>query len=696
MMKPVALSLRATLACLLFAVSAAGCYGPNIANGQQQCSVDGKCAEGFQCFPDKHCYKLGTTPDCSPACVGGSVCDKTTLKCVECLIDKDCPAGRLCDASKKTCKSGCSATHPGCGSDAGSCDVDMGACRGCLTDGECTDMANPRCDVPSGRCVPCTLQNDNCPTGQYCSGANGSFACANGCKSQRECVPDADMGQGQGMSGDGGVVPAFDCCNHQCVDTSADKVNCGACGKTCENSNTCCSGACSDVTSDVNNCGGCGAACQLQNVMGPLCASSVCGFSKCKPGFGDCDLKPQNGCETNIGVDPKNCGACGMSCGPFANAIPGCMTATCTIASCMKGFSDCDGAVKTGCEVDSFNDVKNCGGCGAVCPNVINGMPDCMLGKCGIGTCNGAFRDCDGVAMNGCEANLLNDARNCGGCNLPCMLPNAAPACANAVCVVGMCNPGFANCDNAAANGCEVNTNVDVNNCGACGNRCPMGVTCTAGKCGVANSGGKLLILTAEGQVTWNMDVQQKMQATGAFTQVDIFQANTATATVAQLQAYDVVLVFADGGFQDPIATGDNLATYWDGGGRVVVATFANCLGIGFTGRFGTPANGYVLISPMGQEQPTDSLGTILEPMSPLVAGVATLSATAAYRSSGGVINGGIVVAQWKSGKPLIVRGVVKGRNRADLNMFPPSGTVRNDLWMGDGAAILKNALIYK
>jgi hypothetical protein len=33
------------------------------------------------------------------------------------------------------------------------------------------------------------------------------------------------------------------------------------------------------------------------------------------------------------------------------------------------------------------------------------------------------------------------------------------------------CNVGFADCDGNPANGCEVNTRTDVNNCGGCGNR---------------------------------------------------------------------------------------------------------------------------------------------------------------------------------------------------------------------------------
>jgi hypothetical protein len=257
---------------------------------------------------------------------------------------------------------------------------------------------------------------------------------------------------------------------------------------------------------------------------------------------------------------------------------------------------------------------------------------------------------------------------------------------------VGACKAGTQTCnaEGTAFGPCggEVTPQAEV--CGT-----PVDESCDG-----TNDEGCLVsaLLVASVPVAYSSDVANKQLATGAFSKVDVFDAHAATPTLADLQAYDAILVFTDyPPFQDPVALGNVVADYYDGGGRVVVATFANTTTLNIAGKFGDPAAGYMLVDTQAQEEPSDSLGTILEPNSPLVQGVAALNATSAYRSSGGVINGGIVVAQWASGKPLIVRGVVKGRNRVDLNFYPPSDAAApgTGFWTGNGAEIIRNALLF-
>jgi hypothetical protein len=218
---------------------------------------------------------------------------------------------------------------------------------------------------------------------------------------------------------------------------------------------------------------------------------------------------------------------------------------------------------------------------------------------------------------------------------------------------------------------------------------CMAGTGCTGEDCY-----GRVLVAGAPADPSWNLDVQAKLAQTGAFVGVDVLDVGQATPRLEDLQGYSAVLVYTDALLQDADGLGDNLADYFDAGGRVVVASFANAT-VSLGGRWSS--GGYALIEPLGQAQSLESAALgLADPESPLLSGVTSLTATAAFRSQGGPIHGGVVVATWGSGAPLIVRGVHAERARVDLNLFPPSGDVRSDFWRGSGAEILRNALVFE
>jgi len=98
----------------------------------------------------------------------------------------------------------------------------------------------------------------------------------------------------------------------------------------------------------------------------------------CPTGFMDCDGSPTNGCELSVGDDPRNCGGCGVRCDTADNGSPACVAGACTIA-CDVGFGDCDGDAVNGCEADVATDADNCGRCGSVCPG---SLPLCVDSDC--------------------------------------------------------------------------------------------------------------------------------------------------------------------------------------------------------------------------------------------------------------------------------------------------------------------------
>ena len=55
----------------------------------------------------------------------------------------------------------------------------------------------------------------------------------------------------------------------------------------------------------------------------------------------------------------------------------------------------------------------------------------------------------------------------------------------NGACTLGTCAAGFGNCDRNPDNGCETDVNTSQNHCGMCGNACPTGQVCNAGRCEV-------------------------------------------------------------------------------------------------------------------------------------------------------------------------------------------------------------------
>jgi hypothetical protein len=244
---------------------------------------------------------------------------------------------------------------------------------------------------------------------------------------------------------------------------------------------------CIDPTTDARNCGGCGMACAAMHASAS-CTAGQCAQGKCDPGWGDCNKDPKDGCEANLHADPNNCTACGAACN-IKNAYVGCADG-CYATACLWGFDDCNNNMMDGCEASVLSDKNNCGGCGKLCNALPNATASCVTGTCQIGTCNLGFADCDGLAMNGCEVKTSTDALNCGacknacpqgnicvqgGCTCPmCNIPGASAKCVNNMCVFDHCNPGFADCNNNTGDGCEVRTDSDSKNCGACNNVCPM------------------------------------------------------------------------------------------------------------------------------------------------------------------------------------------------------------------------------
>ena len=499
-------------------------------------------------------------------------------------------------------------------------------------------------------------------TGGNGAGGNGGSGGGGPCTSAEECVAFTDScNTGTCINGECGKFPANE-------DTPCDD------GLLCTLTEACKAGVCTAISEK-------------------FCpASDSCHVGTCDLETDTCTVAPGNDGAGCIDADPCTLtGVCNAGvCSP-GQAVD------CSFLDSECGFGTCDPQI--GCKVVAQNDGFPCED-GLFCTD---------FDECTAGACNGVPKECappGNVCLTGtcdefsntCIATPGNDGAACDDGNL-C---SAGETCAAGACIGGGPTNDGAVCDDA--NGCTGGTSC-LN--GTCSNptseivACIDNDVCCPVGCPNDTDCSIDVALIYVDDFFFVEDVRNNLLSTGEFTTVDLIDAEFSSPTAAQLAPYKAVLVWSDPifygpSFGDPFTLGNTLADYFDAGGRVVLTTFGNCNNSQIQGRF--VSDGYQVLG-FGDPDfmfPVDSLGSINEPGSPLVAGVDNLSASFAMRCAGFPVNGGTTVATWSSGLPLIVRGTIQGRNRVDVNLFPPSSNVFPELWVGDGTAILANALLFQ
>ena len=275
--------------------------------------------------------------------------------------------------------------------------------------------------------------------------------------------------------------------------------------------------------------------------------------------------------------------------------------------------------------------------------------PDC----CGNGAIDGDEL-CDGDCPSDC-----NDTDVCTGDQLV-----GSPATCDAACV------------NDPITDCTVED-------GCCPEGCSSDPDCTA----------KVALVAADSDGVLN-EVQEILSVFPELITVDAFNAGDKLVELSTLQNYDVALVWSNDGFADAVKQGNVLADYFDAGGRVVAAGAAFVPPYDIKGKFGSQ---YTLFALATDLPPTGQTMLIVDPQHPTTAGLTTLKETGSFacHSNAPAKTGTAVSARWTDSVPLAVYGTVEGRQRVDLNLTPGPNT-GECMWEGDGARLLRNALMYK
>ncbi|MBS3085671.1 DUF4214 domain-containing protein [Candidatus Pacearchaeota archaeon] len=354
------------------------------------------------------------------------------------------------------------------------------SCDGYVGETDCTaNRCDLNCEWDGNNCVNNCFGEDIDADGYYISGGEcGELDCNDNDASIYPNAPELCDGKDNQCSGNVGYGEVDEGCS--CSQFGGDADGDGIC-QNLDN----CPAVPNPSQNDLDN-----------DEIGDLCDTQTCGNNALEI-FEECDngITSGDGCSSGCVIES------GWICNDQSPSV--CQSlGQCSDCGVFGGFfcsrSDCEG-IGACYFIDRFG-LNECIDCSTLSCGDYVGETDCIANRCslscewdvgsvscveqtGVEICNNLIDD-DGDSLIDCA-----DVADCTG--NPACVPgdlcqgidcgqNAQCNSANGNCE---CTSGFTNCNSDFIDGCEINLQIDENNCGYCGTVCLEAQECNAGVC---------------------------------------------------------------------------------------------------------------------------------------------------------------------------------------------------------------------